>query len=73
MTKPRVQSLALSSGEEDGGDGVVRKRQVRRRWRRSRWFISAFSLSADEEGDWVESRDETKMGEEGRDIIEEVG
>jgi len=31
-------------------------------------FIAAFSLSDDEEGEGVESCEETKMGEEGQDI-----
>jgi len=69
-TKPKAPSLALSSGEEEGEDGVTwRGWLVRRRWKRIRRFISTFSTSEEDEGEGVESREETKMDEEGRDML----
>ena len=44
-------------------------RLVRRRWKRMRRYISSFSASEDEEGEGVESREEIKIGEEGRDML----
>jgi len=60
-----MPSFVLSSGEEEGGDGVVREQAARRRWSWMRRFISTFSVS----GEGVESRDEIRIGEDGRDIV----
>ena len=60
---PRVLSLAHSSGEEEGGDGVF----ICALWAWWTWIacnITVFLLS-EEEGEGEEVRDETKMGIEG--------
>ena len=66
ITKPKAPSLALSSVDQEGGegDGAI----LRARWTRRRRFITAFSLSDDEEGEGVKSRKETKIGDDGQDI-----
>ena len=48
---------------------MTRKWWVRRWWRRSRRFISAFSASEDDEGEGVELREETTMDEDGQDMF----
>ena len=43
------------------------------RWRWINWCMRAFSAVEEEEGDGVESRDEMTIGDEGRDIVGEMG
>jgi len=62
-------SLVLSSGEADGGEGVwtrVAAVSVSRRPQNS-WIWRSTS-SGDVGGDGVESREETRIREDGRDI-----
>jgi len=77
-TAPRVPSLAHSSGDEEGGEGVTTGEEGRRaaaRLRRARCtriirFIAAFSVEEEEEeGDGDKLREETKIGVDGRDIF----
>ena len=67
-------SLVLSSGERDGGDGVwiVVVAASRSRRPRNSWICHSTS-SGDVGGDGVESREETRIGDEGRDIECGVG
>jgi len=73
-TRPSVPSLALSSGDEEGGEGVVggvcglmaAAKLRRARWMRIIQFIAAFSVSEEEDRD--ELCEETKMGMDGQDI-----
>jgi len=64
-------SLVLSSGEFDGGEGVwtcaVVAISASRRPRNS-WICRSTS-SGDVGGDGVDSREETRIGDEGRDIV----
>jgi len=66
MTKPKAPSLALSSGDHEGGEGEGAILRARWMWRQR--FIATFSLSEDEEGEGVESCDKTKIGDDGQDI-----
>jgi len=65
--KPRAPSLALSSGDQEGGegDGAI----LRARWTQIQRFIATFSDSDDDEGDGVESCEEMRMGEVGQDMF----
>jgi len=60
-------SFVASLGEEDGGNGVTLNQWAwwMRRWR----FITTLLLSEEEEvADGVKSREEMRIGEDGRDI-----
>jgi len=63
-------SLVRSSGEFDGGDGVWTRIAVVSASRRPQnsWIWHSTSLG-DVGGDGVESQEETRIGDEGRDIV----
>jgi len=66
-------SLVLLSGKREGGEGVVRAMAACwPQWRCISRSMRVFSLSEDDEGEGVESREETKIGVEGRDMLREM-
>jgi len=77
VMRPRMAgsspSLVLSSGEQEGGEGVVRAwATCQLRWRCIKHIMRVFSLSEDNEGEGVEPQEETKIGVEGRDMLQGV-
>jgi len=71
MARANVPSFVVSSGKQEGGDGVTTTSQWAR-WTCSARYMRVLSLSEDEEGDGDGEREEMKIGEEGRDMLPEM-